>query len=86
MNTSSRPILRAVLGIAALVVIVVAANWLMQLSSIGKSGADLTENKVHTLQDGTKAILKDLDAPVYVRYYATRKSESLPRDLKPPRS
>jgi ABC-type uncharacterized transport system involved in gliding motility auxiliary subunit len=76
------PILRAVLGIAALIAIVVLANWLMNLSSLGKKGLDLTEDKVHTLSDGTKSILADLDAPVVIRYYATRKSESLPRELK----
>ena len=80
--TSSRPILRAALGIAALVVILLLANWLMTLSSVGKKGIDFTTDKVHTLSDGTKAILKDLDAPVVVRYYATRKSEALSRDLK----
>lgn len=76
------PILRATLGIAALVAIAFFANWLMNLSALGKTGIDLTEDKVHTLSEGTKAIIKDLDAPVVVRYYATRKSESLPRDLK----
>ena len=78
----SRPLLRATLGIAALVVIAFLANWLMNMSSVGKKGLDLTENKIHTLSDGTKSILRDLDAPVVVRYYATRKSEAMSRDLK----
>ena len=81
-TTHSRPVLRAVLGIAALVVIVFLANWLMNLSSAGKKGLDLTEDKIHTLSEGTKSILQDLDAPVVVRYYATRKSEAISRDLK----
>jgi len=78
----SRPILRAALGIAALVVIIILANWLMTLTSVGKKGADFTADSVHTLSSGTKSILKDLDAPVVVRYYATVKSEALSRDLK----
>jgi ABC-type uncharacterized transport system involved in gliding motility auxiliary subunit len=82
MKTSSNPIPRAVLGILSLIVIVVVANWIMQLTSVGKQGVDFTQHKVHTLQDGTKAILAELDAPVNVRYYATQKSESMPRDLK----
>ena len=82
MKASNSPILRAVLGIIALVVIAVTANWLMQLSSVGKRGVDFTENKTHTLQDGTKAILKDLEAPVYIRYYVTRGSKQTPRYLK----
>jgi ABC-type uncharacterized transport system involved in gliding motility auxiliary subunit len=76
------PILRAVLGIAALVAIVFLANWLMTLSPLGKKGLDLTEDKVHTLSEGTKSILQELDAPVVIRYYATRKSEAMSRDLK----
>src|SRR5210317_98637 len=81
-ESTSRPILRATLGIAALLVIIIFANWLMTLSAVGKKGADLTADKVHTLSEGTKAILQDLDAPVVVRYYATVKSEALSRDLK----
>lgn len=76
------PILRAVLGIVALIVILFLVNWLMNLSSLGKKGLDLTEDKVHTLSEGTKAILQDLAAPVVMRYYATHKSEAMSRDLK----
>ena len=76
------PILRAVLGIAALIVILLLVNWLMNLSSLGKKGLDLTEDKVHTLSEGTKSILRDLEAPVVMRYYATLKSEAMSRDLK----
>ncbi|NNC90500.1 MAG: hypothetical protein HKN82_18755 [Akkermansiaceae bacterium] len=76
------PVSRAALGIAALIVIVILANWLMQLSPLGKKNLDLTENQVHTLSQGTREILKSLDAPVVIRYYATRKSEAMSRDLK----
>jgi len=78
----THPITKAFFGIAALVVIAVAANWLVALLPIGSRGADFTENNVHTLSKGTAEILGELEAPVTIRYYATRKSESMPRELK----
>lgn len=76
------PILRAFLGIAALLAIAVLANWLVSLSPLGNRGADFTENKVHTLSEGTKSILAELDTPVVIRYYATRNSDFMPEQLK----
>ncbi|QTN31292.1 Gldg family protein [Akkermansiaceae bacterium] len=76
------PIARAALGIAALVTIAILANWLISLTPAGNRGADLTENKIHSLTDGTKAILGELDTPVVIRYYATRGSDYMPEQLK----
>ena len=76
------PITRAALGIAALVAIAILANWLVSLTPVGNRGADFTENKIHTLSDGTKSILSELDTPVVVRYYATRNSDYMPEQLK----
>jgi len=78
----THPITRAALAIAALILIAIFANWLVALLSVGSRGIDFTENKAHTLQEGTMAILSDLDAPVTIRYYATRKAEAMPRELK----
>ncbi|WP_411846217.1 Gldg family protein [Roseibacillus persicicus] len=82
---ANNPVLNAVLGIIALVLITFFANWLMALSSAGNRTLDLTEDKVHTLTDGTKAILselKDSEAEVVINYYATRDAEFMPRDLE----
>ncbi len=76
------PITRAAFGIAALVAIAILANWLVSLTPLGNRGADFTENKVHTLSEGTKSILSELDTPVVVRYYATRGSDYMPEQLK----
>ncbi len=73
---------RAAFGIAALVAIAILANWLVSLTPVGNRGADFTENKIHTLSDGTKSILSELDTPVVVRYYATRNSDYMPEQLK----
>ena len=76
------PITRAALGIAALVAIAILANWLVSLTPAGSRGADFTENKVHTLSDGTKSILGELDTKVVIRYYASRNADYTPGQLK----
>lgn len=76
------PIGRAVLAITALGVIVVSANLLISSLGVGHKNVDFTENKIHTLSDGTRGILKELGAPVTIRYYATRSSAYMPEDLK----
>lgn len=76
------PVTRAALGIASLAAIAILANWLISLTPVGSRGADLTENKIHSLTDGTKAILSELDTPVVVRYYATRSSDYMPEQVK----
>jgi ABC-type uncharacterized transport system involved in gliding motility auxiliary subunit len=84
-SQANSPILNTTLGIIALVLIAFFLNWLVSLSSLGNRTLDLTEAKVHTLTDGTKAILQDLqesDAEVVINYYATRDSDYMPRELE----
>jgi ABC-type uncharacterized transport system involved in gliding motility auxiliary subunit len=76
------PVTRAAFGVGALVAIVVLANWLVSLTPFGNRGHDFTANKVHTLSDGTRAILKELDTPVVIRYYASRNTTYMPEQLK----
>lgn len=78
----THPVTRAAFGVAALVAIAVLANWLVSLTPIGNRGADFTEKQIHTLSDGTKAILGELDTPVVIRYYASRNTDYMPEDLK----
>ena len=82
---TSNPVLNTVLGIIALVLIAFFANWLVSLTAVGNRTLDLTENKVHTLTEGTKDILaelKDSEAEVVINYYATRDAEFMPRNLE----
>ncbi|MBC7979887.1 MAG: Gldg family protein [Armatimonadetes bacterium] len=76
------PITRAFFGITALLTIAILANWLVSLTPLGNRGADFTENKIHTLSDGTKSILVELDTPVVIRYYASRNSDYMPEQVK----
>lgn len=79
---TTHPVTRSALGIAALVVIAIFANWLVSLTPLGNRGVDFTEHKIHTLSDGTRAILGELDTPVVIRYYATRGSTYMPEEIK----
>jgi ABC-type uncharacterized transport system involved in gliding motility auxiliary subunit len=78
----THPVARAAFGVAALVTIAIFANWLVSLTPIGNRGIDFTENKIHTLSDGTRAILSELDTPVVIRYYASRNTDYMPEELK----
>jgi len=80
--TTTRPVTRAILGIAALSSIAILGNILVSSLGIGHRGVDFTENKVYTLDAGTRAILKELQAPVVIRYYASRSAGYMPEDLK----
>lgn len=79
---TTHPVVRAAFGIAALVLIAFLSNWLISLTSFGTKGADFTEDRVHTLSKGSKSIISKLDAKITIRYYASRKTEALPRETK----
>ena len=78
----THPITRGALGVVALVTIALLANWLVLLSPSASRGIDFTQKNIHTLSDGTKSILKELEAPVVVRYYATRNTDFMPEEMK----
>lgn len=78
----THPVTRAAFGVAALVAIAVFANWLVSLTPLGNRGADFTEKQIHTLSEGTRAIIGELDTPVVVRYYATRSTDYMPEQIK----
>ena len=78
----THPVTRAAFGVAALVAIAVFANWLVSLTPLGNRGADFTQKQIHTLSQGTRAILGELDTPVVIRYYASRSTDYMPEELK----
>ena len=78
----THPVTRAAFGVGALVAIAVLANWLVSLTPLGSRGHDFTQNKIHTLSEGTRAIVSELDTPVVIRYYASRKTAYMPEALK----
>ncbi len=67
------------IAVALSVVALFAINW---LGGLEFSRIDLTQGRVYTLSDGTKDILKNLDAPVTVRFYLSQSDDSMPLPLK----
>ena len=73
------PLFYSGLGVAAMFVILVAFGI---IASFGKVRLDLTADRVYTLSDGTKRILKKIDAPVIINFYRTRGANDMPIQLK----
>ncbi len=65
-------------GVIALALILIALNYIF---SPVRARADLTEGKVFTLSEGTRAILTKLESPVKIRYYYTQ-GEATPVGLR----
>lgn len=64
----------AVVGAVIVFLIALAVNYIFGI--IG-GRADLTENNIYTLSEGTRQILKRLDTPVVIRYYVTDDGDTL---------
>lgn len=65
-------------GVIALAIILIAVNYIL---SPARARIDLTEGKVFTLSEGTRAILTKLESPVKIRFYYTQ-GEATPVALK----
>ncbi|MFN2644222.1 MAG: GldG family protein [Burkholderiales bacterium] len=66
------------IGLVALALVLVAVNYLI---SRVPARADLTDGKLYTLSDGTKKLLRNLQAPVKVKLYVSQ-GESVPVPLR----
>jgi len=66
------------IGLGALFLILVAVNYLVSLQPLK---LDLTEGRVQTLSEGTKKILRGLEAPVRLKLYVSR-GEGVPVQLR----
>lgn len=69
----------SIVGVAAVLVLLVAVNYLL---GAFKVRFDLTEEKAHTLSEGTRAVLAKLDTPVQIRLYASLSNPDMPVVLK----
>lgn len=63
----------SIIGVIAMFVILVAAYVISHLAS---ARIDVTAEHLNTLSDGTKAILKKLDTPVQIRFFASQGKDS----------
>jgi len=71
-------LLYSAIGVAALFLILVAANFIAAQAPVR---ADLTEGKLYTLSAGTEKILRNLQGTVRVKLYATQ-GEAVPVPLR----
>ena len=66
-------------GLAALFLALVAFNYLASAVALR---ADLTEGRLYTLSEGTKKILRALDAPVKLKLYVSQGEQAMPVPLR----
>ena len=67
----------SIVGVIAMFVILIA---IYIISTMAPARIDVTAGKVNTLSDGTRAILKKLDTPVQIQFFATQ-GEGAPVEL-----
>ncbi len=78
-NRFTETYLFSTVGIAAMAVLLVALNVVVGAFS---GRLDLTEEKLYTLSKGTRAILKELDSPMEIRFYYSKDAAQMPVYLK----
>ncbi|MCU0858284.1 MAG: GldG family protein, partial [Pontiellaceae bacterium] len=69
----------AIAGVLILMGILIAFNAVLSPIRLRK---DVTEDKLYTLSDGTKEVLKSLDRDVTLKFYFSKSNERLPIPLK----
>src|SRR3989304_5124984 len=66
-------------GLAALLLALVAFNYLASGAAVR---LDLTQGKLYTLSEGTRRILRALDAPVKLKLYISQGEHAMPVPLR----
>ncbi len=66
-------------GLVAIFIILVLLNFVL---GAVKGRIDLTQGKLYTLSDGTRAVLRKLDGPVKIRFYFSQSDNSVPLPIK----
>jgi len=75
---SLQTILYSTAGVVVMLVILIAFNF---IAGAARARLDLTQEKAYTLSAGTRAILKQLDTPVTVRFYCTQSEAATPETV-----
>lgn len=79
-NSKFQTLLYSTAGVALVFIAVVGANLVF---SPVRARVDLTADRLHTLSDGTKAILTKLDSPIQVRLYVSQGKDRMPSAIQP---
>ncbi|MDD5677913.1 MAG: Gldg family protein [Kiritimatiellae bacterium] len=69
----------SLIGLLALLAVLIAANILLNRV---RARVDLTEEKLYTLSEGTRTVLKSLDGPVTLKFFFSGSSPEVPVPLK----
>ena len=80
-NKSAQVWLFSAIGVSLVFGIVLALNLIVSTSVPFK--IDLTEDKIHTLSQGTKDVLEGLDAPVTMSFFVSKDKDNMRPELIP---
>ena len=80
-NKSAHVWLFSAIGVSLVLGIVIALNLLVSTSVPFK--IDLTEDKIHTLSQGTKDVLEGLDTPVTMSFFVSKDKDNMRPELIP---
>ena len=75
---SFQTILYSTAGVAGMLVILIAFNF---ITGLGRTRIDLTREKAYTLSAGTRAILRKIDTPIHIKLYCTRGEAATPETV-----
>lgn len=78
-NKKTEALLYSAIGVVVMFLIVIAVNVIV---GVFRTRVDLTEGKLHTINQGTRKILKKLDSPVEIRFYCSKSETRMPSQLK----
>jgi ABC-type uncharacterized transport system involved in gliding motility auxiliary subunit len=81
MNTQRKSIENFLFSVVGVIAMFLLLAGIYIISHLAGARIDLTQEKMFTLSPGTKAILKKLDTPVQIRFYATQ-SKDMPVEFK----
>jgi ABC-type uncharacterized transport system involved in gliding motility auxiliary subunit len=73
------PLLYSGIGVGAMFLILAAVGV---IAGFAKVRLDLTAEKVYTLSEGSRKILRKIDTPVTIHFYCTRSENDMPVPLK----
>lgn len=79
MNKKSATFFFSTTGVIAAFAVVVLVNYIFTNVRLR---VDMTEDKIYTLSEGTKNILKSIDTPVTIRFYYTQNDPNTPAFVK----
>lgn len=72
-------LLYSTIGVAFMFLVIVGANLIFSALRVR---VDMTEDKLYTLEAGTKQILKQIDTPIEVRFYCSQSEKQMPSQFK----